>query len=349
MHLVTGLLLGLLLKDHMMKSVEAQKFEFPKIVRALEGSCAVISCKFTYTGPKPIIKGLQYKNRNQKEIYNIKNSSSFLGRVSLVGDLAKGDCTVKIDKLNIADVGDYFAHIDSDPPTSEVEKGNSVYLYISDPPKMVSVRSTHETGHVRKGENVALTCQGYGNPNITKYTWYKNNQTSHTDHAFITLYINRMTEDKSGQYYCVAGNKVGETKSKPITLLCIDCKSSRRSHMGGVVTAVVLLIVVTLILAVVTLIWYRKKRASRPPRPAAEEASANTHIYMNIQVPNHPKPSPESPYAALQTHNRCPNYEQIQLQDNKAMNKPTLQATPSYSEYEEVIPFRSLQNKKWKY
>ncbi|XP_040182772.1 sialoadhesin-like [Rana temporaria] len=442
MDLITGILLGLLLKDDMWRSVEAQTFELPKTMKTLEGSCVVIPCKFTIAKPKPVIQWLKYSKSNQGEIYNSKNSSSvlksFLGRVSLVGDLAKGNCTIRINNVSSMDGGLYFPQIDSDPPTWKEESEDEVYLYISyipelnisgpelliegntyvftcaakhtcpanpptltwnvgnlsakthhkellngewetvskltykvdsednleilkcfaqypnrqkkeklkvlrvlHPPKMVSVQSTHETGHVRKGDKFSLICQGYGNPDITNYTWYKNNQ--------IVLYgedfeVDGMTEDKSGQYYCVARNDIGGTKSEPITLLCVDCASS---HIKGVVAAVVM-VVLLILLAVVIVIWYRRKRASRPPNPATEEASRDTNLYVNVTVPHNPKPVVESPYAALQTDDRCPDYEQIQLQDNQARNTPPFHTSPSYSLYEEVVPFRSQQNMKRK-
>ncbi|XP_073457913.1 uncharacterized protein [Aquarana catesbeiana] len=355
MDLVMGILLGLLLKDHMLKSVEAQTFELPKTMITLEGSCVVIPCKFTYANLKPVIKGLKYTKSKWGEIYNSKNSSlvpkSFLGRVSLVGDLAKGNCTIKIKNVSFQDDGLYSPQIVSDPPTWEAESEDTVYLYSRYPPKMVSVQSTHETGHVRKGDKFALVCQGYGIPYITNYTWYKNNQIVLYEEESEDLYIDGMTEDKSGQYYCVASNDVGKTKSEPITLLCVDCESS---NIKAVVAAVVMVVVILLILlAVVIVIWYRnrKRASSQPsqpsqPNPTTEEASRDTNLYMNVTVPHNPKPVVESPYAALQTDNRCPDYEQ--LQDNQARNKPPFHTSPSYLEYEEVIPFRSLQHIKRK-
>ncbi|XP_077312679.1 B-cell receptor CD22-like [Lithobates pipiens] len=447
MDLVMGILLGLLLKDHMLKSVAAQTFELPKTMITLEGSCVVIPCKFTYAKLKPVIKGLKYTKSKWGEIYNSKNSSSvlksFSGRVSLVGDLAKGNCTIKINDLSYQDDGLYFPQIDSDPPTWEAESEDKVYVYsryipklnisgprlliegntyvftcdakhtcpanpptltwnvgnlpakthhrallngvwetvskltykvvseddleilkcfaeypnrkktetlqflgILHPPKLVSVQSTHETGHVRKGDTFALVCQGYGDPDITNYTWYKDNQIVLYEEEFEELYIDGMTEDKSGQYYCVASNDVGKTKSEPIKLLCVDCESS--SHIKGVVAAVVI-VVLLILLAAVIVIWYRRKRASSQPsqpNPATEEASRDTNLYMNVTVPHNPKPVAESSYATLQTDNRCPDYEQ--LQDNQARNKPPFHTSPSYSEYEEVIPIRSLQHIKRK-
>ncbi|XP_077312678.1 B-cell receptor CD22-like [Lithobates pipiens] len=444
MDLVTGILLGLLLKDHMLKSVEAQTFELPKSMNILEGSCVVIPCKFTYANPKPVIKWLHYSKSNHGEIYNSNNSSlvlkSFLGRVFFVGDLAKGNCTIKINNVNFMDNALYFPQIDYDPPAPEkesVEKvalsvnnipepimisgpglliegntyvftcdakhtcpanpptlrwnfkklpakthhrdlGNGVWetaskltyradsednektlncfaeypnriktgklqvLNILYPPKLVSVQSTHETGHVKKGDKFALVCQGYGNPNITNYTWYKNNQTILFGHALEVLRIDGMKEDTSGQYYCMASNDIGETKSEPITVICVDCESL---HIKAVVAAVVM-VVLLIILAVGIVIWYSRKRASRPPNPATEEAPRCTNVYMNVMVPHNPQPVVESPYAALQTENRCPDYEQLQPQNTQATNKPSFHTSPSYSEYEEVIPFRSQQNKK---
>ncbi|KAM5132210.1 B-cell receptor CD22-like [Mantella aurantiaca] len=452
MGLVTGLLLGLLLKDYMLISVEAQTFQLSKIVTALEGSCVVIPCKFTNAKPKPLLRWLVLGTPFREEIYNSKNSSSvlrsYLERVSLVGDLAKGNCSMKINKVDATDNRYYFPQIDSDPPSYDSAKSHdSVFLFLIDnpepivisfprelkegndyaiecsathtcpanppkltwnfkilpaktrhkelengewetvstlnykansehngkvlkcnaefpngktrntqrelrilyPPKTVYVQSTHETGHVRKGEEVTLTCQSNESSNIANYVWYKDNQTI-SEYAFEILYIEGMTEDRSGQYYCVASNNVGETKSEPITLLCIDCESSLNFiylYWCGVASAIVLVLILT---TVVVVILYRRKKASMPPKRQTAEAPRETNIiYMNVQVPDNPKPSIENPYAALQTHNRCPDYEQLQLQDIQATNRPPLQTSSSYSEYEEVIPYRSQQKKKWKY
>ncbi|KAM9299081.1 B-cell receptor CD22-like [Gastrophryne carolinensis] len=367
---------------HFIGTANTLKFYLPRDIDALSGSCVVIPCKFTNSSAGPI----RWFLNKTTEIYN-KNSSlvnkSFQGRVTLEGNLAKGNCSVRINKVVPSDTGSYFPKISSEPPITTVSvkvqalpkkniitipgsmREGAIYtiscstehtcpdnppnlrwrfrrsmsspssnmdlgdgrwkafieskftpeandnrknltclssypngqtredvsnLRVAYAPRRVSINSSHESGNVTIGEAVNLTCLGSGNPSSTTVTWYKNNEIQQSSSTSRIFYIDQMTEDHAGQYVCEANNSIGNTASEPFWLLCICSSSSEESSQPfvvAVVTAVTVLLIV--ILAVVVVILHRSK------------------------VPRDTDLDLESPYTALQTHNRCPDYEQLQV------------------------------------
>ncbi len=87
-------------------------------VVGLSGSCVVIPCTFRYPANGKTYReftGIWYKGRYESTIYHTDASkiiASFKGRTSLIGDLHKNDCSLKISSLSSSDTGPFMFRIE---------------------------------------------------------------------------------------------------------------------------------------------------------------------------------------------------------------------------------------------
>lgn len=90
--------------------------QLPETISAVEGSCVVIPCAFTYPkGVEASITAVWYTSRSIFQslvVYNgedpLKVDARFLGRAFLIGNLTSGDCALKIDKVKTTDGQHYY-------------------------------------------------------------------------------------------------------------------------------------------------------------------------------------------------------------------------------------------------
>ncbi len=84
----------------------------------LSGSCVVIPCTFSYPANGRTyteFTGIWYKGRYESTVYDRDTSKiidSFKGRTSLIGDLHKNDCSLKISSLSSGDTGSFMFRIE---------------------------------------------------------------------------------------------------------------------------------------------------------------------------------------------------------------------------------------------
>ncbi len=84
----------------------------------LSGSCVVIPCTFSYPANGRTyteFTGIWYKGRYESTVYDrdtSKISDAFKGRTSLIGDLRKNDCSLKISSLSSSDTGPFMFRIE---------------------------------------------------------------------------------------------------------------------------------------------------------------------------------------------------------------------------------------------
>ncbi len=99
-----------------------------------------------------------------------------------------------------------------------------IHLYISDPPKSVSV-SISASAEIKEGDSVTLNCNSDSNPPALNFSWFKENQSSAvgSGQSFI---ISSFNSSHSGRYYCEAQNQYGSQRSASISVKGIHYKQT---------------------------------------------------------------------------------------------------------------------------
>ncbi|XP_034773293.2 sialic acid-binding Ig-like lectin 5 isoform X1 [Acipenser ruthenus] len=101
---------------------DAWTVEVPKKISALQDSCVIIPCSFSYSSNPPqsfIAVWYQYASRGYPVVYDGRNPSGvidkFRGRTDLVGDVSGRDCSLKINNITRNDNGEkLYPWIDPD-------------------------------------------------------------------------------------------------------------------------------------------------------------------------------------------------------------------------------------------
>ncbi|KAI2656423.1 Myelin-associated glycoprotein [Labeo rohita] len=109
----------------------------PKSVVGLSGSCVEIPCTFVYPTKDQIyteFTGIWLKKNEESTVYNPDASKiidSFKGRTSLIGDLRKNDCSLKISSLSSSDAGQFVFRIEIEQlDMYTYKKGNEIVSLI---------------------------------------------------------------------------------------------------------------------------------------------------------------------------------------------------------------------------
>ncbi|XP_053307518.1 B-cell receptor CD22-like [Spea bombifrons] len=135
-------------------------FSLPGKMTAVKDSCVVIPCTYSSVNSKDEVIWYQYRPPNHIEIYNSQNPrkahKSFQGRTALVGDLAKGNCSLKIEKIALSDSNMYFPWISSGKDTnSSVLPNTNILIQVLTKAKG-EVKLTPE--QVTEGDAISITC-----------------------------------------------------------------------------------------------------------------------------------------------------------------------------------------------
>ncbi|CAI5681319.1 unnamed protein product [Oreochromis niloticus] len=115
-----------------------------------------------------------------------------------------------LSSIQPSDSGEYYC-------TAENELGRRtstfVFIGVKYAPKLPSV-SVSPSAEIVEGSSVTLTCNSDANP-AAKYTWYKN-QTQLSKEPQLTF--SSIQPSDSGEYYCIAENKLGTSTPEYISL-----------------------------------------------------------------------------------------------------------------------------------
>ncbi|XP_075459359.1 B-cell receptor CD22-like [Ascaphus truei] len=161
MGLVKRILLFILLRGLLLGSrCQEWSSSVPHSIRALEGSCVVIPCTFTYPGPPRefSITWFLYRTISYPEVYNSKYPTEVLHRyykrTQLVGDLGKQNCSIKIINVRNNDADIYYPWIDPDKNNFRFYD-HPVQLQVSDFPEELLLKSP---GVMTEGRSVTISC-----------------------------------------------------------------------------------------------------------------------------------------------------------------------------------------------
>uniref|UniRef100_A0A3B3CFT3 Ig-like domain-containing protein n=1 Tax=Oryzias melastigma TaxID=30732 RepID=A0A3B3CFT3_ORYME len=142
-------------------------FSTPKSITGLKGSCVIIPCKFTYnSGIPPNLQLIWYlyQDSGYPAVFDQRGGtvvSKFSGKTSSFGSTAGGNCSLKINSLELSqNLVRLYPWIDKNPITSYHSSGHSFYekttqLLVSEHAKnpQISINSIP-----RVGEQSSVSC-----------------------------------------------------------------------------------------------------------------------------------------------------------------------------------------------
>ncbi|XP_020633538.3 B-cell receptor CD22 [Pogona vitticeps] len=143
---------------------QAWSSTLPSTIQALQGSCVVIPCSFTYPGSRDSWGGkfsvawYQYRSRGYPEIYNSKSPDTILpeyqGRTEVLGDLEMGNCTLSINPVRRDDSMSYYVWINPDSVRHRFYD-ITVQVEVVDSPSQLELS---DPGLMTEGDRTLVTC-----------------------------------------------------------------------------------------------------------------------------------------------------------------------------------------------
>ncbi|XP_016414564.1 myelin-associated glycoprotein-like [Sinocyclocheilus rhinocerous] len=137
--------------------------KMPESVVGLSGSCVLIPCTFSYPANGKTyteFTGIWYKGNEESTVYHTDTSKiidSFKGRTSLIGDLRKNYCSLKISSLSSSDAGPFMFRIEINDLNKYTykKKEEIVSITVKETPENPTVSVEEE---VTSGKPVTATC-----------------------------------------------------------------------------------------------------------------------------------------------------------------------------------------------
>ncbi|XP_064167440.1 myelin-associated glycoprotein-like isoform X3 [Anguilla rostrata] len=135
--------------------------EVPQTISALQGSCVVVPCKFNYPDReiKPTdLTGIWHTTNQDIYIYHPDSSKvmeEFRGRTNLIGDLARKNCSLRINHLKKKDNGPFIFRIEIRDFNKYSYKDKLVSIDVQDSPAFPLLTVS---GEVKAGDAVTASC-----------------------------------------------------------------------------------------------------------------------------------------------------------------------------------------------
>ncbi|XP_012712028.2 myeloid cell surface antigen CD33 [Fundulus heteroclitus] len=112
----------------------------PSNIPALQGSCVVIPCVYTYPKTKKILnRWVGFWKRGEMivstNLPKIKLTQEFRKRTKLMGNLRSGNCTMRISSVRTTDVGPFYLRIEIPQHKSFTFSTNTVTIDVSKTPE----------------------------------------------------------------------------------------------------------------------------------------------------------------------------------------------------------------------
>ncbi|KAM9449755.1 butyrophilin subfamily 1 member A1-like [Clarias gariepinus] len=284
---------------------------------------------------------LLYEN---KQIQKSPVDVQYQGRVFLLGDLKKGDVSVKLENLTLADRGDYTCHVSTDMWYDKATVTLRLRVVGSTP-----VLSIHEAG----GGKVNVSCQSHGwvpEPSIT-WTHKDGRDLKHlsndkfTNNSVGTVDVSSwliVSPSESEWISCSVGLSDQERKEDRI-MLHVPARDTE-----SLTGYIIIIIPVLLVLCVVGIAVYcvlRKKGLILSRRKGTESTGAGTQSETEplnkIRVENQDQTDAPS----TETEVKSPSEDKNQGEQPKTTDKTTPTDTNQRPETEETLrPTPDQQN-----
>ncbi|XP_067897368.1 coxsackievirus and adenovirus receptor homolog isoform X2 [Heterodontus francisci] len=236
-------------------------------VEAGDGASVMLKCRFkldsTDIGPLDIEWSRAPADSTASQIIIIDFSGDRIygtrvedmkGRVHFSSpDPKNGDASLNITRLKPSDSGMYYCKVKKSPG-SEI-KPVKLDVFVRPSPPTCYVDGSQEIG-----KDVTLKCSSEGTPPIS-YTWTKQGSakllppTATSDITAGTLKVKNATAAYSGDYTCVASNRVDS--SECVVRLSVTSSSNNGGKIAGAIIGILLAL---LLLAIIVWFFLRRKR-----------------------------------------------------------------------------------------
>uniref|UniRef100_UPI00398F22EA coxsackievirus and adenovirus receptor homolog isoform X2 n=1 Tax=Pristiophorus japonicus TaxID=55135 RepID=UPI00398F22EA len=248
----------------------------PASVERADGDSVMLQCQFTVDskdiGPLDIEWSRTPADPSASQIIIIDYSGDRIydthledmkGRVHFSSpDPKSGDASINITRLKITDSGMYHCKVKKSPGS----KTRATKLDVLVRP---SVPTCYVDGIHEIGKDATLKCSSEGTPPIS-YSWTRQGSsmvlppTATSDKMSGTLRVKNATVSYSGDYKCVAANKVGS--SECVVRFSVSSSSSNAGKIAGAIIGVLLAL-----LLIAILLWCflrrKKKKAYEKEQP----------------------------------------------------------------------------------
>ncbi|XP_067849471.1 coxsackievirus and adenovirus receptor homolog isoform X2 [Heptranchias perlo] len=332
LNLLSGWSMGLTILPH------------PAVVEKADDDSVMLECRFRLDSadigpldiewsrapPDPTASQIIIIDYSGDRIYDTR-LESMKGRVHFSSpDPKNGDASINITRLRPSDSGKYQCKVKKAPGLQLGDTKLEVLVKPSTPTCYVD--GSHEVG-----KDATLKCLSEGTPPIT-YIWTKQGSlkslppTATADIILGTLKMKNASQDYSGEYKCVAKNRVG--RSECVVRFSVSYPSNNAGKIAGAIIGVLLALL--LIALIIWCILRRRKKKSyekeQPyeiredvPPPKSRVSSARSYTVDSQRSSlGSMSPSNMEPYKS--------NYDRLATEDLERPPAHSPNLTPSYKE-----------------
>ncbi|GAA6102834.1 V-set and immunoglobulin domain-containing protein 8b isoform X1 [Tachysurus ichikawai] len=255
----------------------------PQTIKKHQGADIILGCTYNEspsdTGQLDVEWSIISPDMTQKDKLVLSYSggreyklgdTGLMSRLKFVGDPSKGNATISISSLIIADTATYQCKVKK-PPGIDSRK---ITLVILEHPSVPScwVKNGEEVGGT-----VSLMCKSSKGSNPLIYKWTKENgealpSTASQNPQTGELLIYNHSQSYTGNYVCVVSNEVGMEQCK--YKLKAYNPTSRAGVIAGAVIGALLLLLLLLLLIWLLVCCYQKRRYEKETANEIKEDAA---------------------------------------------------------------------------
>ncbi|XP_027026844.1 V-set and immunoglobulin domain-containing protein 8b isoform X1 [Tachysurus fulvidraco] len=256
----------------------------PQTIKKPQGADIILGCTYNEspsdTGQLDVEWSIVSPDMTQKDKLVLSYSggreyklgdTGLMSRLKFVGDPSKGNATISISSLIIADTATYQCKVKK-PPGIDSRK---ITLVILEHP---SVPSCWVKNGVEVGGTVSLLCKSSKGSNPLIYKWTKENgealpSTASQNPQTGELLIYNHSQSYTGNYVCVVSNEVGMEQCK-YTLKAYNPTSPAGIIAGAVIGALLLLLLLLLLIWLLVCCYQKRRYEKETANEIKEDAAA---------------------------------------------------------------------------